>query len=147
MNPVLRAAVIYLVLLVLMRLSGRRTFAEMTPFDFVLVLMVSEATQQALIGEDYSLTNAAIVIATLVGVDVLLAIIKQRSHLAERLIDGLPIVLVEDGVMHKDRMEKARIDQEDILQQARSSQGLESMDDIRYVVLERSGGMSVIPKR
>ncbi len=129
------------------RIAGRRTLAEMTSFDFVLLLIVSEATQQGLLGNDFSLTNAFLVILTLIGLDVTLSLWKQRSPRVEKLLDGVPMVIVEDGRPLKDRMDKARIDEEDILTAARELQGLARMDQIQYAVLERSGGISVIPKQ
>ncbi len=129
------------------RIAGRRTLSEMTSFDFVLLLIVSEATQQGLLGNDFSLTNAFLVILTLIGLDVTLSLWKQRSPRVEKLLDGVPMVIVEDGRPLKDRMDKARIDEEDILTAARELQGLARMDQIQYAVLERSGGISVIPKQ
>ncbi|MDP9372336.1 MAG: DUF421 domain-containing protein [Chloroflexota bacterium] len=147
MDSVLRSAAIYVFLLVIFRIAGRRTLSEMTSFDFVLLLIVSEATQQGLLGNDFSLTNAFLVILTLIGLDVTLSLWKQRSPRVEKLLDGVPMVIVEDGRPLKDRMDKARIDEEDILTAARELQGLARMDQIQYAVLERSGGISVIPKQ
>jgi uncharacterized membrane protein YcaP (DUF421 family) len=81
MDSVLRAAAIYLVLLVLFRVAGRRTLSEMTSFDFVLLLVIGEATQQALLGEDFSLINAVLVIITLIMLDVLISWVTQRSRM------------------------------------------------------------------
>ena len=94
MDSVLRAAAIYLVLLVLFRVAGRRTLSEMTSFDFVLLLVIGEATQQALLGEDFSLTHAVLVIVTLILLDVLISLVMQRSRLAGKLIEGVPMVIV-----------------------------------------------------
>jgi uncharacterized membrane protein YcaP (DUF421 family) len=86
MDSVLRAAAIYLVLLVLFRVAGRRTLSEMTSFDFVLLLVIGEATQQALLGEDFSLINAVLVIITLIMLDVLISWVTQRSRIAGKLV-------------------------------------------------------------
>lgn len=147
MNFVLRAALIYLFLLLVFRLTGKRSFGEMTTFDFLLLLIISEATQQALMGDDFSLTAAALVILTLVGLDVALSLIKQRSPMVDRVIDSLPLVIVEEGKPLKDRMQRERVDEEDILNAARQLHGLENMDDIRFAVLERNGDISIIPIR
>lgn len=147
MDAVLRAASIYFFLLLVFRLAGKRTLVEATPFDLVLLLIVSEATQQAMIGDDFSLTNAFIVIATLGALDILLSEIKQRFPRAERVLDGVPLVIVEAGVPLRERMQKARIDDEDVLAAARKSAGLERMDQIKYAVLERDGGISIVPKK
>lgn len=146
MDAVLRATVIYMFLLVLMRIAGRRTMAQMTPFDLVLLLIVAEATQQGLLGNDFSITNTIIVIMTLVGLDVLMTGLTHRSRGLDRWVNGLPVVLIEDGEVIDDRLEKARIDREAILEQARSTQGIERIEQIKYAVLERGGGISVIPR-
>jgi len=145
-DSVLRAAVIYLFLVVVLRLAGRRTLSEITTFDLVLLLIISEATQQALLGEDHSMTNAFLVILTLVAIDIGLSLLKQRSRALEKWLDGLPTVIVEDGVPLHSVMTRARVDEADVLAAARQLQGLERMDQIKYAVLEPSGGITVIPK-
>jgi uncharacterized membrane protein YcaP (DUF421 family) len=147
MDAVLRAFTIYAFLLLVFRLAGRRVLAQMTNFDLVLLLIVSEATQQALLGNDFSITNAFLVIITLVGLDIAVSLWKQRSPQIDKLIDGVPMVILEDGQPLKDRIKKARVDESDILAAARELQGLERMDQIKYAVLERSGGISIIPKK
>jgi uncharacterized membrane protein YcaP (DUF421 family) len=146
MDAVLRALFVYLFLLLMFRLAGRRTLSEMTSFDFVLLLIISEATQNAMIGNDYSVTNAVLVITTLVGLDVLFTNWKHRSAFIERWLDGLPMILVENGRPLEDLMDRARVDHEDILAVARESQGLERMEQIKYAVLEVGGGISIVPK-
>ena len=146
MDSVLRAVAVFLFLMVLFRVAGRRTLSEMTNFDLVLLLIVSEATQNAMIGEDFSLTNAFLVILTLIGLDIGLSLFKRRMPRVDRWLEGVPTVIVEDGRPLKDLMERARIDESDVLATARELQGLERMDQIKYAVLERSGGISIIPK-
>ncbi len=126
--------------------SGRRSISQITTFDFVLLLIISEATQNALIGNDYSMTNGFLVILTLVGLDILLSLWKRRSPTIEKLLDGVPLVVVENGQPLRDRMNKARIDEDDVLTAARQLQGLERMEQIKYAVLERNGGISIIPR-
>lgn len=147
MGAVLRAVAVYLFLFILFRLAGKRSLAQITTFDFILLLIISEATQNAMIGNDYSLTNGFLVIMTLVGIDIALSLCKQRSPQIEKFLDGVPLVIVEEGRPLKERMAKARVDEDDILTAARELQGLERMDQIKYAVLERSGGISIIPKQ
>jgi uncharacterized membrane protein YcaP (DUF421 family) len=146
MDAVLRAFAIYAVLLVLFRISGRRTLSQMTTFDFVLLLIIGEATQQALLGEDFSLTNACLVIVTLLAIDIGLSLLKARSPRLEKLIDGVPMIIVENGRVLKDRMDKSRIDESDVLEAARRLQGLERLDQIKFAVVEVSGGITIVPK-
>ena len=147
MDSVLRAAVVYLILLVLFRLVGKRTLAEVGAFDFVLLLIIAEATQQAMIDDDNSMTNAFLVILTLVVLNVGFSLVKQRWPLVDRMVDDVPILIVADGHLIRERMDKARIDERDVLQAARQLQGVERLDQIKYAVLERSGGISVVPKQ
>jgi uncharacterized membrane protein YcaP (DUF421 family) len=146
MDAVIRGAVVYLFLLVLFRLSGQRALAQITTFDFVLLLIISEASQQALIGDDNSMTHAALVVMTLVALNILFSVIKQRSKRAETILEGAPLVLVDDGELLRERMDKVRIDEEDILEAARDHQGLERLEQIKYAVLERNGEITVIAR-
>ncbi len=146
METVFRAAIVYLLLLVVFRLSGKRSLAQITSFDFVLLLIIGEAVQQGLLGEDFSLTSAMLIVVTLVGMDIGISLIKQRSPWIDKIVDSVPLILVEEGRLHEDRMQKARVDLEDILAAARETQGLERLDQIKYAILERSGGISVIPQ-
>jgi uncharacterized membrane protein YcaP (DUF421 family) len=145
MVVVLRAVAIYVLLLIIFRIAGKRALVQTTTFDFVLLLIISETIQPALVGNDSSLTNAFLLVITLVGLDIALSLIKQRSHKVERLLDGVPLVIVEDGKPLKDRMDKARVDEDDVLTAARELQGLARMEQIKYAVLERNGGISIIP--
>ncbi|MGH2355108.1 MAG: DUF421 domain-containing protein [Chloroflexota bacterium] len=135
MDAVLRGMAIYVFRFPVFRVAGKRTLAQVTTFDFVLLLIVGEATQQALLGQDYSLANAGLLIITVVGIDIGLSLWKQRSKSIERLVDWIPLVLVEDGKLLKDRLANARVDESDILQAARELQGSERMEQIKYAVL------------
>ena len=146
MEAILRSTFVYIALIAIFRLTGKRSLAQITTFDFILLLIVSEATQQALIGEDGSITNALLVILTLLGLDVALGLWKVRSEKVARVIDGLPLVLIEDGRMHADRMKRERIDAAEILQAARELQGLERLDQIKYAVLEQHGAITIVPR-
>ena len=146
MNAVLSATFIYAFLLLVIRISGRRTLSQMTTFDFVLLLIIGEATQQALLGQDFSLTNAAVVITTLIGLDLLLSQIKNRSPSFAQWVDGVPMIIVENGKVLRDRIDKARVDESEILESARQLQGLERLDQIRYAVLEANGTITVVAK-
>lgn len=146
MDVVVRGVLIYAFLLVLFRISGQRSLGQVTTFDFVLLLIIAETTQQALLGDDYSVTNAFLLIVTLVATDIGLSLLKQRSPRIDRLIEGLPVVIVENGKPLDERMARARVDEEDVLSAARKLQGLERMEEIKYAVLERNGTISIVKK-
>lgn len=147
MESVLRGAAIYAVLLVIVRLSGRRTLAQMTPFDLVLILIVAETTQQALLGDDFSLVNSAVLIVTLFTIDIGLSYLKRLSPRVDRVLDGAPAILVSHGVPDMRMLRGARISIDDIMEAAREKQGLERLDQVRFAVLETTGEISIIPER
>jgi uncharacterized membrane protein YcaP (DUF421 family) len=146
MESVLRAVIIYFFLLFIFRVSGRRTLAQITDFDLILLLIISEAAQQGLVGENFSLTNAFLVIITLALLDIILSLITVRSPFIAKVVSGVPMVVVENGRPLKDRMRWARIDDSDVLNAARERHGILRMDEIEYAVLERNGGISIIPR-
>lgn len=147
MNPVLRGVIIYLFLLIVFRFMGKRSLANTTTFDFVVLLIISEVTQNALVGEDYSITNALVLISTLMGVDIVLSLLKKKFKRFDQIAEGMPLIVVDHGQPLQDRMQKTGVDAEDILQAARQFQGLERMDQIKYAVLEKDGSISIIPAR
>lgn len=146
MESVLRGATIYLIVLVIMRLSGRRTMAQMTPFDFVLLLIVAETTQQALLGDDFSITNAVVLIVTLVGMDILFSYLKRWIPAFAKSLDGYPTVLIHDGEVDRRAMRRARVDMTDILTAARAKHGLERLSQVKHAVLETDSGISITPR-
>ena len=147
MDSVIRGIAIYAVLLAATRLTGRRTLAQMTPFDLVLLLIIAETTQQALLGDDFSISNAVVLILTLFATDVLLAWLKSWSPRVASLLDGNPTVLISEGRIDPEAMQRARVSIEDVLESARAQQGLKALDDIDAAVLEVSGGISIVPKQ
>ncbi len=146
METVLRAAGIYLLLMVVFKIAGRRALLQMTSFDLILLLIISEATQQALLGDDFSVTGAGLTIITLIAIDVVLGKLKTRFPVVEQLAEGGPVILVEHGKELSTRMKMNGINHEDIMEAARSSQGLERLEQIRFAVLEVNGHISIIPE-
>lgn len=145
MESILRAVIVYVFLLIVIRLSGKRTLAEVTPFDLVLLLIISEATQEALIDNDHSMTNSFLIITSLILLNVVFSEIKQRFKPAEHILDGLPLLIVDHGKPLHERMRKERVDVDDVLDAAREGHGLERLEQIKFAVLERNGKISIIP--
>jgi uncharacterized membrane protein YcaP (DUF421 family) len=146
MDSVLRGIAMYAFVWLILRMTGRRTFAQMTAFDFVLLLIVGEATQQSLLGEDFSITNGVLVVLTLVGIDVGLSKISSRWKAFDRWLDGMPIVIVKNGQVLEERLIKERVTLDEILHAARERQGLENMSEVKHAVLDQSGGISIVPR-
>ena len=147
MDSVIRGLIVYFFLLMVFRISGKRTLAQSTNFELVLLLIISETTQQAMVDNDHSITNGFLLILTLVGTSIVLSLLKQRFPTLDKWLDGSPFVIIENGKMLKDRMQKARVDEADILEAARGLQGLERLDQIKYAIVERSGEITIVPKR
>jgi uncharacterized membrane protein YcaP (DUF421 family) len=145
MESFMRGASVYFVLLILFRLAGRRTLAQLTNFDFVLLLIIGEAVQNGLLGNDFSLTNAFLTVLTLISLDIVFSLFKQYVPTLEKIADGVPFIIVDHGKMLEDRMNRSRVDAGDVLEAAREKMGLERMDQIKYAVLEKSGEISIIP--
>jgi uncharacterized membrane protein YcaP (DUF421 family) len=146
MDAVLRAAAVYGVLLVLFRISGKRTLAQTTTFDFVLLLIIGEATQQGLIGDDFSVTKALVLVTTLLGIDIGMSLLQDRFPKLGIALEGAPLILLENGEPIRERLKKARVEEGDILEAGRLLHGLERMNQMKFAVLERDGAISVIPK-
>lgn len=145
MDAVLRPLFMYVFLMLVFSLAGKRSLAQMDTFDMVTLLIISEATQNALVGQNASMTYAALVILTLVACSVFMAWLKARRPRMEQVLQGGPLILVENGRLLRDRMKAAFVDEQDILSSARSNQ-VERLDQIKFAILETSGQISIIPK-
>jgi uncharacterized membrane protein YcaP (DUF421 family) len=143
LEQILRTIAIYAFLMVVFRLSGKRTLKDVTVFDFILLLVLSEGVQQALTSDDFSTVNAWVIIATFVSLDIAMSLLKRRFRWLDRILDGEPLIIVRDGVPLRKRMAKERIDIDEVMEAARQN-GLESLAQIKYAVLERNGAISII---
>ena len=146
METVVRALCTYFFLLVVLRIGGRRTLGEMSAFELVILLIISETTQQAMVDSDPSMTNAAIAIVTLVSATLGMSLLKQRWPGVQTVAEGRPVMLIENGELKDEALKEARIGVDEILVAARSSQGLERLSQIKHAVLEAGGGISIIAR-
>jgi len=146
MDSVIRGIAVYFFLLIVIRLSGRRSLAEITAFDFVLLLIISETTQQAMLGEDFSLVNAFLLILTLFVTDIVLSYIKEWSPKTATLVDGTPTVLISLGKADREALKRTRVSLDEVMEAAREQHGLEKLDQIKFAVLEIGGNISIIPR-
>lgn len=145
MDAVLRASAIYLILLLLFRLTGKRALSQVTTFDLVILLIISEATQQALLGEDFSVIQSALVIATLLLLDRSSDYFSFRFNRFRRVTESVPVVLVANGRPRDDVLARVHLDIHDVMTAGREIHGLERLDQIKWAVLETSGNISVVP--
>ena len=136
----------YVFLLVIFRIGGKRMLSQITTFDFILLLIVSEATQQALVGDDFSIINALVVIATLTTIDFMFSWVGRRAPAFARATESVPVVIVENGKLLHDRAEPEGVSLAEVLAAGRENHGLERLEQIKYAILERHGGISVVPQ-
>lgn len=142
----LRAVVVYVVLLCLVRLSGKRSVGQFTPFDMILIVLLGTAVQNSLIGEDYSLFGGLILAATLIGMNWLVGLLSARSERADRLIEGSPVLLARDGQVFGEVLRREQVSPREFEQALRQA-GCTEVDDVALAVLETNGHISVIRRK
>ena len=145
MATVLKAAVAYIVILFTIRLIGRRTASQAAPLDMVVLFLFGAMTGSAILGEDRSFTAAMTSVFTVGLMHVLVGWLKLKSRLIERIVDGTPIVVFEEGRWSEDQMRQMRMQEADVRTAIRQ-QGLNDLDAVRYAIVERDGQISIIPK-
>lgn len=143
MDLVIRAVVLYVFIVVIMRVVGRRELSSLTPVDLVLLIVLGDAVQQGLTQDDYSLTGAMIVVATIALLQVATAYLSYRSRRAKKLLQGSPVVLIEDGRLIEGNLKRERLRPEDVAEEMRI-EGIGSFDDVRWAILESNGKFSFI---
>lgn len=140
---VLRACVVYFVLLGMIRLSGKRTMGQFTAFDMLLVVLLGNAVQNALLGSDNSVAGGLLLAATLIVLNWLIGMVSARSDRIEALVEGTPVLLAHDGKVYKDVLRRELVSRQDFEKALREA-GIEGVDDIRMAVLETNGHITVV---
>lgn len=140
---VLRCFIVYLFLLVALRVTGKRQLGQFTPFDFVILLIISNAVQNAMIGPDTSLAGGLIGAATLFALDFALAGLSYRFNIFGRELQGVPTLLVNDGHMISENLRRERIDPDDVLMAMREH-GVTDLGNVKQAVLETDGTISIV---
>jgi uncharacterized membrane protein YcaP (DUF421 family) len=140
-----RAIVVYAFLLVIIKLFGRRELGQLTAFDLIVLLTLSNILQNAMIGNDNSVTGGAVGATVLLAANYVVAYVVYRSRRAERLVEGEPRILIMDGRVQPDALRRELLTEQDVLSAIRR-QGYGSFEDVRLVVAEPNGLISVIPK-
>ena len=144
METVIRVGVIYIFLLVLLRVMGKRELGQLAPMELVLLILIPELVAQGIVGEDFSLTNAVIAVTTLTSLVFLTSTLAHRFRTVEEVVEGNPALLVEHGEAVIETMSRERIPAEEIGAEMRKA-GIERLEDIKWAVLESDGHISFIP--
>ena len=143
---VLRAVVVYFLLLAMLRLSGKRTVGQFTPFDLLVVVLLGTAVQNSLIGEDYSLLGGLILAATLIACNWLVGFATARSSFLDRLAEGSPVLLGRDGEVFPAVLRRENVSRLDVDEALRDN-GLADVSDAALITLEVDGTLTVVPRK
>ena len=146
MDLVIRATIVFFAVLLMTRAIGRRELSSLEPFDIILLVVIGDLVQQGVTQSDYSVTGALIVIATMTLLTGIMAFLNFRFRPLRRVLEGQPVVLVEDGRVIERNMRRERLTLEELEAEGRQQQ-VPGVADMRWAVLETSGSISVIPKQ
>jgi uncharacterized membrane protein YcaP (DUF421 family) len=137
-----RVVLVYAFLFTLIRMIGKKHVGEMAPFDLVVLLVVSECVQNALIGDDKSVTTGLAAAAMLFGLGQLVGYVTWRSRTAARVLEGTPRILVRNGIVNDAVLAKEQVTRAELLEALRR-EGCTSFGKVRYAVLENDGAISI----
>jgi uncharacterized membrane protein YcaP (DUF421 family) len=139
----LRAVIVYFVVMVLLRLSGKRAVGQFTPFDMVLLILIGNAVQNGMNGGDNSLGGALVLCVVLIGINFVVARVSSRHRKVQELIEGVPVLLARDGVVFDKVLRRENVSREDFEEALRQAEGGECAE-IRYALLETNGKISFV---
>ena len=142
---ILRVAVVYLFLVVVLRISGKREVGQMSILELIVILIISDAVQNSMVGENATLWGGLVAVLTLLTLDIGLKAVTSRSRRLRRAVEGEPRLLVRDGVFLDRALREEGVETEQVRAAARG-QGIARVEDVRLAVLETDGSISVIPK-
>ena len=143
-EKILRSVVVYLFLLIAFRVTGKRQVGQLTPFDLVLLLLISNVVQNAVIGNDNSLGGGIIGAVTILAVNYAVVELTYRSKRLRRLLEASPTILIHNGKVLHQNLARERVTMDDLLAALRRN-GIADVVHVRVAVLEENGGISVIP--
>jgi uncharacterized membrane protein YcaP (DUF421 family) len=145
MDIALRGIVLYAFVVFILRVIGRRELSSLSAIDLVLLIVLGDAIQQGLTQDDYSVTGAVIVVSTIAALQVGTSYVSFRSRRARRVLEGEPIVIVQDGKLIERNMRRERLTEDEVAEEMRAQQ-IASVEDVEWGILETNGTMSFIPK-
>jgi uncharacterized membrane protein YcaP (DUF421 family) len=143
MDSIIRVAFFYFILMLALRVMGKREMSEMSPFELVTLLIIPEIFSPALAREDYSMTHATIGVATLFTLVILTSLLSFRFRRIERMVEGAPTVLVHNGRFLERHLKRERVTPEEVLTEMHKS-GVEELAQVRWAILEVDGKIAII---
>jgi uncharacterized membrane protein YcaP (DUF421 family) len=145
MDIALRAAFLYCFVLFVMRVVGRRELSSLSAVDLVLLIVLGDAIQQGLTQDDYSVTGSVIAVSTIATLSVTTSYLGFRSKRARKVLEGLPLVLVDRGKVVQENLARERISEDELTEEMRQQQ-IGSLEDVQWGILETNGSISFIKK-
>ena len=145
MDIALRAFVLFFFMVFLTRIIGRRELSSLSPFDLILLIVLGDAVQQGLTQDDYSVTGAIIAVSTIAALQVATSYVSFRSGRARKVLEGLPVVVVEDGNIVEANLKRERMTPDEVEEEMRVQQ-IGSLEQVQWAILETNGTMSFIKK-
>jgi uncharacterized membrane protein YcaP (DUF421 family) len=146
MDLAIRAVVVYFFIYLLTRIVGRRELSSFGPFDLILLVVIGDSVQQGMTQDDYSVTGAFIVVAVIAVLQVSMSYVSFRFRGMRRVLEGEPIVIVQDGKPIQRNLKRERLVIEEVMEQARASAQIASLDEIQFAIIENNGAISFIQK-
>lgn len=143
---ILRTTIIYFVILILLRLAGKREIGQLEVFDLVVILLIANGVQNAMVGEDTSLIGGLVAAVTMILVNYAVSMLRMRVPAIRKLIQGQPTTLIQNGRKLPSNMDKEEID-DDMLSAAMRKNGVNAVEDVELATLEIDGSISIVPKR
>jgi len=145
MDIAVRAAVLYFFIVLVTRVIGRRELSSLSALDLILLIVLGDAVQQGLTQDDYSVTGAMIAVSTIAALQVGSSYLSFRSKRAARVLEGLPLVLIDRGEIVDENLRRERISQDELAGEMRTQQ-IASFDEVQWAILESNGTVSFIKK-
>jgi uncharacterized membrane protein YcaP (DUF421 family) len=145
MDIALRALFLYAFVVFVMRVLGRRELSSLTAVDLVLLIVLGDAIQQGLTQDDYSVTGAVIAVSTIAAIQVFSSYLTFRSKRARKVIEGQPIVVIQDGKLLEENVKRERLTEDEVAEEMRMQQ-IGSFDEVQWGILETNGQISFVKK-
>ena len=144
MGTVIRVVIVYVIVLVGLRLLGKREFGELSPAELVMLMLIPDIVAPAITGDDFSLTTGVLSVSTVMVLVLVTSVLVHMNQRLERTVHAKPTVLVSDGVVYAETLNLERVSAEEVLAAAREN-GVDSLADVRWAILQSDGRIAIVP--
>lgn len=145
METVVRVVVIYVFVLAALRLLGKREFGQLSPVEFVMLMLIPDIVAPGIVRDDFSITTGLVAVSTVMLLVIVTSVLVHMNRRLEVLVHAKATVLVNEGTIYSDALNKERVTAEEILASARE-QGLDSLSEVKWAILQSDGRIAIVPK-